>query len=113
MRYKYTFGIIGIILLMLPIFIGTTISGSKLWIRIAGFTIQPGEFAKVFIVLFLAGYLPRTASCSPSPTARSWALRSLACDCYCRCLPCGVCACSSSSSNATWVRPCCSTPSSC
>ncbi|MCG4849858.1 FtsW/RodA/SpoVE family cell cycle protein, partial [Streptococcus gordonii] len=40
MRYKYTFGIIGIILLMLPIFIGTTISGSKLWIRIAGFTIQ-------------------------------------------------------------------------
>lgn len=56
-RYKYTFGIIGIILLMLPIFIGTTISGSKLWIRIAGFTIQPGEFAKVFIVLFLAGYL--------------------------------------------------------
>ena len=26
MRYKYTFGIIGIILLMLPIFIGTTIS---------------------------------------------------------------------------------------
>lgn len=56
-RYKYTFGIIGIVLLMLPIFIGTTISGSKLWIRIAGFTIQPGEFAKVFIVLFLAGYL--------------------------------------------------------
>ena len=56
-RYKYTFGIIGIILLMLPIFIGTTISGSKLWIRIAGFTIQPGEFAKIFIVLFLAGYL--------------------------------------------------------
>ena len=56
-RYKYTFGVIGIVLLMLPIFIGTTISGSKLWIRIAGFTIQPGEFAKVFIVLFLAGYL--------------------------------------------------------
>ena len=56
-RYKYTFGIIGIVLLMLPMFIGTTISGSKLWIRIGGFTIQPGEFAKVFIVLFLAGYL--------------------------------------------------------
>ena len=63
MRYKYTFGIIGIILLMLPIFIGTTISGSKLWIRIAGFTIQPGEFAKVFIVLFrpATGREPRAA----------------------------------------------------
>lgn len=56
-RYKYTFGIVGIVLLVLPMIIGTTISGSKLWIRIGGFTIQPGEFAKVFIVLFLAGYL--------------------------------------------------------
>ncbi len=56
-RYKYTFGAIGIFLLILPMFIGTEIYGSKLWIRIGTFTIQPGEFAKVFIVLFLAGYL--------------------------------------------------------
>lgn len=57
-RYKYTLGVVGVILLMLPIFIGTTISGSKLWINFFGvFTIQPGEFAKIFIVLFLAGYL--------------------------------------------------------
>ena len=56
-RYKYTFGFIGIVLLVLPMFIGTEISGSKLWIQIAGFSIQPGEFAKVFVVLFLAGYL--------------------------------------------------------
>lgn len=57
-RYKYTFGAVGIILLILPIFIGTTQGGSKLWINFFGlFTIQPGEFAKVFIVLFLAGYL--------------------------------------------------------
>lgn len=56
-RYKYTFGIIGIVLLLLPMFIGTEIYGSKLWIRIGDFTIQPGEFAKIFIVLFLAGYL--------------------------------------------------------
>ena len=56
-RYKYTFGAIGILLLILPMFIGTEIYGSKLWIRIGSFTIQPGEFAKIFIVLFLAGYL--------------------------------------------------------
>ncbi len=57
-RYKYTFGIIGILLLILPMFIGTEMYGSRLWIRVPGLgTIQPGEFAKIFIVLFLAGYL--------------------------------------------------------
>lgn len=56
-RYKYTLGAIGIILLVLPMFIGTEIYGSKLWIKIGSFQFQPGEFAKVFIVLFLAGYL--------------------------------------------------------
>ena len=56
-RYKYTLGAIGILLLVLPMFIGTEIYGSKLWIKVGSFTIQPGEFAKIFIVLFLAGYL--------------------------------------------------------
>ena len=56
-RYKYTLGIVGIALLLLPMFIGTERWGSKLWIVIGGFSIQPGEFAKVLIVLFLAGYL--------------------------------------------------------
>ncbi len=56
-RYKYVLGIAGIILLVLPMFIGTEIFGSKLWIKIGGFQFQPGEFAKVLIVLFLAGYL--------------------------------------------------------
>lgn len=56
-RYKYTFGAIGIVLLVLPMLVGTEIYGSKLWIKIGSFTFQPGEFAKVFIVLFLAGYL--------------------------------------------------------
>ena len=53
-RYKFTFGVLGIILLILPAVIGTSISGSKIWIRIGSFSIQPGEFAKVLIVLFLA-----------------------------------------------------------
>lgn len=56
-RYKYVLGIAGIVLLVLPMFIGTEIYGSKLWIKIGGFQFQPGEFAKVLIVLFLAGYL--------------------------------------------------------
>ena len=56
-RYKYVLGVAGIALLVLPMLIGTEIYGSKLWIKIGSFQFQPGEFAKVFIVLFLAGYL--------------------------------------------------------
>ena len=56
-KYKYTLGIIGVILLLLPMFVGTEINGSRLWITIGSFSIQPGEFAKIFIVLFIAGYL--------------------------------------------------------
>ena len=56
-RYKYTFGLVGIVLLLLPMVFGIEIYGSKLWLKIGSFTIQPGEFAKIAIVLFLAGYL--------------------------------------------------------
>ena len=56
-KYKYTFGVIGVILLILPMLFGTEIGGSKLWLRIGSFTIQPGEFAKICFVFFLAGYL--------------------------------------------------------
>ena len=55
--YKYTIMIAGLLLLLLPVFVGTTINGARLWIRFAGFSFQPGELAKVLIVLFLAAYL--------------------------------------------------------
>ena len=56
-RYKYTLGLAGVLLLLLPMFIGTEKGGSKLWVYIGGFGFQPGEFAKILIVLFLAFYL--------------------------------------------------------
>lgn len=56
-NYKYTLGFLGVILLLLPMLIGTEKGGSKLWISIGGFGFQPGEFAKILIVLFLAFYL--------------------------------------------------------
>lgn len=56
-RYKYTLGLVGIVLLLLPAVVGTEVSGAKLWIYIGGFGFQPGEFAKILIVLFLAFYL--------------------------------------------------------
>ena len=56
-RYKYTLGILGVILLVLPMVLGTELNGSKLWIMVGGFSFQPGELAKIAIILFLAAYL--------------------------------------------------------
>ncbi len=58
-NYKYTLMIIGFLLLLSPLLpgIGQEIYGSRIWISIAGISFQPGEIAKILIVLFLAGYL--------------------------------------------------------
>lgn len=59
-RYQYTFALATLVLLVLPLVPGITagvINGAQLWIRIAGMTIQPGEIAKITMVIFLAGYL--------------------------------------------------------
>lgn len=61
-RYQYTFGLATLVLLLLPMVPGLTagiINGAQLWIRIGPMTFQPGELAKVTLVLFLAGYLER------------------------------------------------------
>lgn len=64
-NYKYTLMVIGLILLLSPLLpgIGNEIYGSRIWLSIGSFSFQPGEIAKIFIVLFLAGYLakPRDA----------------------------------------------------
>ena len=59
-NYKYTLMIVGFALLLSPLLpvIGQEIYGSRIWIGIPGvFSFQPGEIAKIAIVLFLAGYL--------------------------------------------------------
>lgn len=59
-NYKYTFMIIGFALLLSPLIpgLGQEIYGSRIWLNIGGvFSFQPGEIAKIVIVLFLAGYL--------------------------------------------------------
>ena len=58
-RYTYTCGLAGIVLLILPLmpFIGATINGATLWIRIGGQSFQPGEAAKILLTIFFAGYL--------------------------------------------------------
>jgi cell division protein FtsW (lipid II flippase) len=59
-RYGYTFGLAGLVLLVLPGVLPCSIScvaGAKLWIIIGPVSIQPGEFAKVLIILFVAAFL--------------------------------------------------------
>ena len=57
--YKYLFGIGAVVLLVLPAMpgIGATVNGARLWIRLGPLQVQPGEAAKLFLIVFLAGYL--------------------------------------------------------
>lgn len=57
--YIYLLGIAGVALLVVAIVFGhdPNNSGARLWLSIGGLSIQPGEFSKVLITVFLAGYL--------------------------------------------------------
>ncbi len=57
--YTYTIGLLGLVLLLLPVVpgIGRTINGARLWVAIGPVTFQPSELGKVLIVVFLASYL--------------------------------------------------------
>jgi len=57
--FKYLFGLGAIALLFLPRVpgLGTTVNGARLWVHVGGLQFQPGELAKISLVLFLAAYL--------------------------------------------------------
>lgn len=58
-RFTYIAGLIGLVLLLLPLVpgLGLTIRGANLWIALGPFTFQPAELAKVVLVVFFASYL--------------------------------------------------------
>jgi cell division protein FtsW (lipid II flippase) len=59
-RYAYTLALAGLFFLILPAVLPASVSevsGARIWIRAFGFSIQPGEFAKVFLPIFAASYL--------------------------------------------------------
>ncbi len=57
--YRYSFGLLGVALLLLPLVpgLGVEINGARIWLHLGPFSIQPGELAKVVLAMFLAGYL--------------------------------------------------------
>lgn len=56
-KLKYSYAIIAVILLALPLFLGSEIKGSRNWLRIGAFGIQPSEIAKLFMIFYLAAAL--------------------------------------------------------
>ena len=55
----YTSGLAALVLLILPLLpgIGHSVNGARIWIRVGSVGFQPGELAKVFLVIAFAGYL--------------------------------------------------------
>ncbi|MEU8711167.1 MULTISPECIES: FtsW/RodA/SpoVE family cell cycle protein [unclassified Streptomyces] len=59
-RYTYISMAGALLLLLLPLVpgLGANVYGAKIWISIPGLgTLQPGEFAKIVLAIFFAGYL--------------------------------------------------------
>lgn len=58
-RFTYTSGLVAIGLLLLPMVpgIGSSHYGARIWINVGPFSFQPGELAKVVLVVAFAGYL--------------------------------------------------------
>jgi peptidoglycan glycosyltransferase len=58
-RYRYTFLLLGLALLMAPLLpgIGHEVNGARIWAYLGPISFQPGEFAKVVLAIFFASYL--------------------------------------------------------
>ena len=68
-RFTYTIGLVGVVLLLLPLVpgLGTEKFGARIWIEVGGYSFQPAEAAKVLLAIAFACLLYT----SPSPRDRS------------------------------------------
>jgi len=54
--------LVSVAFLIMVLFFGREVAGSRRWLRLGGFGFQPSEFAKLAVVLSLADYLDRKKS---------------------------------------------------
>jgi cell division protein FtsW len=54
----YLAGLVLLVLVMVP-GLGTEVNGATRWIRVAGISLQTSEFMKLFLIIYVAGYLVR------------------------------------------------------
>ncbi|MGV5031465.1 FtsW/RodA/SpoVE family cell cycle protein [Streptomyces sp. NRAIS4] len=73
-RYAYVCVAAALGLLALPILF-PAVNGARIWIRLAGFSIQPGEFAKVLLAVFFAAYLAANRNALAYTGRRLWWLQ--------------------------------------
>ncbi|WP_416481299.1 FtsW/RodA/SpoVE family cell cycle protein [Streptomyces sp. CL12] len=73
-RYSYVCVVAALVLLLLPILF-PAVNGARIWIRIAGFSIQPGEFAKVLLAVFFAAYLAANRNALAYTGRRIWRMQ--------------------------------------
>jgi cell division protein FtsW (lipid II flippase) len=56
-RYTYISMVVALVLLVMPVFF-PAVNGARIWVDLPGIgSLQPGEFAKIIITVFFAGYL--------------------------------------------------------
>ncbi|MFI9625492.1 FtsW/RodA/SpoVE family cell cycle protein [Streptomyces sp. NPDC052042] len=73
-RYAYLSVATALVLLIVPIFF-PAVNGAKIWIRIGGFSFQPGEFAKIMLAVFFAAYLAANRNALVFTGRRIWKLQ--------------------------------------
>ncbi|MFF1478194.1 FtsW/RodA/SpoVE family cell cycle protein [Streptomyces sp. NPDC058301] len=73
-RYAYLSAASALVLMVVPIPF-PAVNGAKIWIRLGGFSFQPGEFAKILFAVFFAGYLAANRNALAYTGRRIWRLQ--------------------------------------
>lgn len=72
---KYVWAVLGALLLLVTVVLGTEVGGAKAWLRIGGHSLQTSEVAKLLVVASLAGHLAESKEFLAAPRRRFGFLR--------------------------------------